>query len=192
MPKDEYTDAEFEDLRRGFDRKWNKSCRRLERCYYGSLAEKRPELIPIFGTWKNGRRIKNGWYHGVTHEFVAKRGPSNRPILKFDFKDGKAYRIKREPGPVWVETELPNKDAKKLFDDLHGQLWDDYEIAFQEHNDTLGSAGRSKEYAKIRERDRQYDDEGVELPTRISDDKKVTKTSRKSEGIELEVFEDEE
>lgn len=182
---------EIADYRRSFDRIYERTVWRLGNCYYGDEVADRPDLVGKFSTWKNGKRFQNGWVHGVSNPWVAKRGPSKNPILRYDWDESKAWRIQRI-ARVWTPSELTGiATAKALFDKLHGQIWDEYEIAMQDDNEAKGRAGREKVYDRIRDKDRQFDDQDRELLTRKSDEKKVSRTSEKAGGIEVEPFDDE-
>lgn len=77
--------VQFERVRRITDPPIVALKARLDESFYGTMIAGNPQLVGKFPLGKV--RYQDGWKHGVSHPFVAKRD-SQRPLIVFDLRPG--------------------------------------------------------------------------------------------------------
>lgn len=110
--------VEFERVRRTTDLPIVRLKERLDDAYYGDVVADHLELAGQFAAGKH--RYQNGWLHGVSRFFVARRS-GGRPTLVFDIRPGNPNLCRKG---VWNGTDYTITNLGLSPQELHQRLSD--------------------------------------------------------------------
>ena len=130
----------FQEARDATDDRFYRASVRLDAAYYGDHIDHLTEqeiidLTAQYGTWKKGKRIQNGWVHGVDARFMTNQRRRQYGLNPQGTPRTRTRADENDPWGTW--TALPSLTPQKLFERLQGNLWRRHERALITYNDSL-------------------------------------------------------